>query len=198
MRLKKPTAEQLAAIDMSLAHANLNKAGGRTLEFLGQRPGVEPYRLLAYASEQAGQGIVGEVGTLDGCGAVSLANNPNVLVRTYDISPHFRIPKSWPRNVHFMPVSQNVYPGILDADIIYYDAAHEGPDERAFLDFLIAEGWSGTVLWDDIHLSQAMKEFWLDIEQEKEDWTDIGHWSGTGVVYLQKLESNAYEGDILL
>ena len=52
------------------------------------------------------------------------------------------------------------------------------------LDFLIDNNWHGKLLLDDINLNQEMKNFWNGISHEKYDLTDIGHWSGTGLVIL--------------
>ena len=81
-----------------------------------------------------------------------------------------------------------------------YDAAHEGEDERQFLKDLLERKWKGVVFWDDIHLNKEMVEFWghcqilsgsenvqalLGAEVECQDWSDLGHATGTGVMFLK-------------
>ena len=76
------------------------------------------------------------------------------------------------------------HPG--DAGMDFY-AIHDvtflaGKQERVFVDNLMSVGYKGTVLFDDIHLNEGMKQFWSSVTQEKHDYTSYGHWSGTGVV----------------
>jgi hypothetical protein len=42
--------------------------------------------------------------------------------------------------------------------------------------------FKGRLFLDDIHLNPAMKCFWNSISETKADITDIGHWSGSGLV----------------
>ena len=56
--------------------------------------------------------------------------------------------------------------------------------EKEFTDALISKNFSGIVIYDDIFLNMEMIKFWKSIPFEKENWTDIGHWSGTGVVFF--------------
>jgi hypothetical protein len=65
------------------------------------------------------------------------------------------------------------------------DTKHDGVFEQEFFDFLVKENYNGIVLFDDIHLNSQMKNFWSNIELEKYDITNIGHWSGTGVVVFK-------------
>ena len=38
---------------------------------------------------------------------------------------------------------------------------------------------------DDIVLFPELAKLWSEIPERKEDWTDIGHHSGTGIVYFE-------------
>jgi hypothetical protein len=38
---------------------------------------------------------------------------------------------------------------------------------------------------DDIHLNEAMINYWNSFTEEKYDLTNIGHWSGTGMVIFE-------------
>jgi hypothetical protein len=45
-------------------------------------------------------------------------------------------------------------------------------------------GYKGYLLLDDIFLNKEMVEFWNLIELDKQDLTNLGHVTGTGVVYF--------------
>lgn len=189
--IQKPTPLELDAINMRPIQAKCNPRSGRNIEFIGAPAGLEHYRLLAWLGYQLepGSSIV-EIGTLDGCGSLSLAHNADISVTTWDIEPHWHRPLAWPENITANIVAdqkdwkhlEKNYPGVLDADLIFYDAAHEGKQEREFISFLEAKKWKGFLVLDDIHLNPEMDHFWFEIKQPKENWTDVGHWSGTGIV----------------
>ena len=65
-----------------------------------------------------------------------------------------------------------------------YDTNHDGVHEKLFYEWLIRINYSGIILFDDIHLNREMKYFWESIKHKKEDITHIGHFSGTGVVWM--------------
>jgi hypothetical protein len=50
---------------------------------------------------------------------------------------------------------------------------------------LISINYKGYLLLDDIHLNFEMERFWGSITKEKYDITNIGHITGTGVVYFK-------------
>jgi hypothetical protein len=50
---------------------------------------------------------------------------------------------------------------------------------------LVSIGYTGYLLLDDIHLNFEMERFWGSITKEKYDITNIGHLTGTGVVYFK-------------
>jgi hypothetical protein len=43
----------------------------------------------------------------------------------------------------------------------------------------------GTLILDDIYLNDDMVNFWNQINDDKIDATNIGHSTGTGVVFLK-------------
>ncbi len=59
---------------------------------------------------------------------------------------------------------------------------HDGIQERDFFKFFEEIGYEGIVVLDDIYVNKEMNDFWNNIKQPKLDLTDIGHWSGTGIV----------------
>ena len=68
---------------------------------------------------------------------------------------------------------------------IFLDVDHDGLYEDKFYSFLNSIEWKGILVLDDIHLNEPMKNFWNGISQEKYDLTQIGHWSGTGLVVFR-------------
>jgi hypothetical protein len=62
------------------------------------------------------------------------------------------------------------------------DTYHDGKFEHEFYTFLKANRYKGLLFLDDIHLNEPMKAFWEHIEEPKEDVTDLGYWSGSGLV----------------
>ena len=161
----------------------------RSLEFFNSDAGIEHYSLLAWFSHQYPKGsLLIEVGTLDGCGMLALSHNQDNRVISWDVHRYGDI-CNLPPNTEARLVTENymdtVMPTVMQAPFIFYDAKHEGKEEREFLDELVKRNWHGIVMWDDIHLNKPMKQFWNSITQEKEDWTDIGHFCGTGIVHLK-------------
>ena len=60
---------------------------------------------------------------------------------------------------------------------------HDGKFENAFYQ-LIRHDYKGILIVDDIHYNAEMERFWSKITEHKEDITEIGHYSGTGIVYF--------------
>ncbi|MHA1694355.1 MAG: O-methyltransferase [Candidatus Helarchaeota archaeon] len=73
------------------------------------------------------------------------------------------------------------------ADFIFLDAAKDGKMEYKFLENLEKTGYKPNLilLLDDIRLWN-MLAFWRKIKYPKLDLTSFGHWSGTGLIQLQK------------
>lgn len=184
--LNKPTTEVLNSIDISNLEQFL--APQRVNEGFFSRPaGVEHYRLLAWLSEQFQDTTITEIGTLDGMGLTALCHNPSNKVVSWDIKDC-----TWKGTVPPNGERKIVYDGYIDevmkSPVIFYDGAHEGKDEREFLFEIIKRNWKGVIFWDDIHLNKEMEEFWqncINAGYELEDWTDIGHACGTGVIYFK-------------
>lgn len=179
--IKKPTAAELDAIDLSPEFERAPNNWDKHF-FLGV-PGREHYKLLAWIGQQLEGSFMCEIGTLWGGGTLAMALNRGNHIYTIDITPHTC--SDLPENVTRI-IAGKYYPWHLIAGctVIFYDAAHEGKEEQEFLDALIAMDWHGMLIYDDIHLNPAMQKFWKSIKLEKQDWTDIGHFCGTGVLFL--------------
>ena len=62
---------------------------------------------------------------------------------------------------------------------------HDGIYEQEVLNQLREIKWKGIVLMDDIVLFDELSKLWEEIPEKKEDWTDIGHHSGTGIIWFK-------------
>jgi predicted O-methyltransferase YrrM len=177
--------EELAALDMSYA---------KDLAFKGQEnfdaePGKEAYRLYAYLSKTFNYKTILDVGTRFGNSALSLSKNGRNKVVSYNITEEgaSQISK---KNITWKIMDfrnddtiewEKVSLILLDVD------PHDGKKEREMLDFLAEKNWSGIILLDDIHLNGQMKDFWNKLpEEKKQDVTEFGHASGTGILEFNK------------
>jgi hypothetical protein len=55
---------------------------------------------------------------------------------------------------------------------------------KEFIDYLTKNNYNGIVIFDDIRTNTELAKIWNSITQEKIDITDIGHGSGTGIVFF--------------
>lgn len=157
-------------------------------KYFDEPAGKEHYRLLeSFVANKTG--VVVDVGTLYGSSALALSINKDVIVWTYDITDHI------PQHAKIRDVSnimfklQNGIEAVKDfvdhTDLVVLDIdPHDGVQEKEFFDELVKHKYKGVVVCDDIHLNDAMETWWDAVTQKKEDVTDKGHWSGTGIVYF--------------
>lgn len=141
------------------------------------------YKLLSYLTMQYNNILMLDVGTRQGHSALSLAQNPNNKIITYDIDNHWE-DHGYP-NIEFklLDINKETAENLLKADIIFLDIdPHEGQQETVFYDTLCRINYKGIVICDDIHLTNGMDNFWNRITTEKYDLTEFGHWSGTGLI----------------
>lgn len=140
--------------------------------------GYAYYRLLNYMCN--GKKLVYDIGTYKGSSAIAMSSAKKVI--SYDIE-NLRALKKKPKNVTFKIGDCMQDKNILKADIIYLDTYHDGVYELSFLEFL-RTGFKGVLIMDDIRLNREMLRLWHNIKEPKEDVTEIGHGSGTGIVYF--------------
>jgi tRNA G37 N-methylase Trm5 len=146
----------------------------------------EHYRLLTYISYLYDNELIIDAGTCQGHSCFALSQNKNNLVYTYDIDP---------KDITYITENyKNVTKKILDinletdeilesAKIILLDIdPHNGTMEKIFYDKLLSTKFNGFLICDDINLNGGMINFWNSIDKEKYDISEIGHWSGTGIV----------------
>lgn len=145
----------------------------------------EHYRLLVYISYLYENEQLLDVGTAQGHSCLSLSQNKNNKIITYDIEPKTHVDFINYHNIEIKTLDINKE----DADIINsskfisFDIdPHDGEQELNFYKKLIDINYKGIIICDDINLNDGMKNFWNKIYHEKYDITEIGHWSGTGLV----------------
>jgi len=145
----------------------------------------EHYRLLTYISKSTENIIIIDAGTSHGHSCLALAQNPRNKVITYDIKN-----KNFPffneyKNIKFKQLDINKERSdiIKSAKVILLDIdPHDGVQEKLFTDYLKQMDYKGYVFCDDIHLNHNMENWWQSVKIEKYDITDIGHFSGTGLI----------------
>lgn len=177
--------EDLASLDMSYA----SKLAFKGKENFSKEPGVEAYRLYAYLGKQFNNKIILDIGTRFGNSALALSKNGRNKVISYNIVEEGAsdIEK---KNITW------VLKDFRNDDTINWDKValilldvdpHDGSKEREMLDHLSEIGWSGKIVFDDINLNGGMKSFWKSLpEEKKQDLTEVGHVSGTGIMEFNK------------
>lgn len=149
--------------------------------------GNEHYRLLNYLCD--GKQSVLDVGTYRGVSAIAMSSAKQVV--SWDVENLLKC--NLPENVtnKVGDILSN-YQDISDwkFEIILLDTYHTGEFESEFYQRLIDIGYKGLLILDDIHLNSQMENFWESIYHKKEDWTHVGHYSGTGLVWFENEKSS--------
>jgi predicted O-methyltransferase YrrM len=145
----------------------------------------EHYRLLNYITNLYEDILILDIGTAMGHSCLSLAQNKKNKIITYDILERNHSFFNFYNNVIFkkMDANEETSENIKLAKIIFLDVdPHDGIQEKKFTDMLENIDFKGYLICDDINLNSGMKYWWDSIEYEKYDLTEIGHWSGTGLI----------------
>lgn len=174
-----PTLDDLNKIDLNYISRN-SFAEQKWIDFVHE-PAPNYYKLLAWFSKQYHDKTLLEIGTYQGLSAAALAYNNLNKVISFDVENTNTI--IWWPNLKFVIGDIFKYPNyIIQSSFIFFDTNHDGIMEDKFHHWLIKLRYEGVVMYDDIYLNDEMKKFWSNIKLEKHDLTDIGHWSGTGLV----------------
>jgi hypothetical protein len=113
-----------------------------------------------------------------------MASNPSNRVISYDIADFLEC--TTPANVEFKIGDCYLDADMLKSPLISLDVdPHDGQFEKQFIAFLIANNYQGIVICDDIHLSPQMQDFWDSVTVKKYDVTEVGHYSGTGMIIFE-------------
>jgi len=142
--------------------------------------GVEHYRLLSYISRQVNDGVILDVGTYRGYSAIALSNNLNNKVISYDIEKHHLQENT--RNTEYRIGEAIKFEDFNNTPIILLDTFHDGVYEEEFINHLRSIKWTGLLIMDDIKEFPELKILFDKLPEEKYDISNIGHWSGTGLV----------------
>jgi len=166
-------------------------------EFYGA-PGREHYRLLAHLSTLFDNVDIIDISTHMGSSSLALSYNKLNTVYTFDIDNRISDENKliFPGNIKFNYL--NLFdPGtqlewsdkILSSPLIFLDIdPHDGELEYDFYLFLKENNYQGLLILDNIWYFKKMRDnFWYKIPTEdKLDITNMGHWSGTGLVQFNK------------
>ena len=146
--------------------------------------GKEHYRLLMYISTLYNNEIIFDIGTNKCMSALALSYNKSNKIKTFDV---VRILPENPLvdNIEYIIGDSTKDIDLIKCPIIFLDVDHDGLYENIFYEHLKHINWRGILILDDIHLNDPMKSFWNKIEEKKYDITNIGHWSGTGMVIFE-------------
>lgn len=145
--------------------------------------GKEHYRLLHHLCK--GKKLVFDVGTYKGVSSIAMSTANKVI--SYDVEVLKKVKKL--KNITYKIGDAMEDELILKADLILLDTYHDGVYEQQFYKFLKANNYKGILVIDDIHYNREMLRFWSSIADTKEDLTEIGHYTGTGIVYFGKSPS---------
>jgi hypothetical protein len=164
-------------------------------EFMGEA-GKEHYKLLAYLAEQVQGRDIFDIGTHRGASALALSSNPANHIYSFDIQHLYPLPKAsnvtW--SLDNLMTAEGRAPWeekLLGSAFIFLDIdPHDGVLEYEFYTWLKEKDYKGFVICDDIWYFKGMRDaFWYRIPAaEKVDVTDLGHWSGTGIVRFHASE----------
>ena len=157
----------------------------------------EHYRLLAGLAEVLQAAEVVEIGTYKGAAAAVLSERCE-KVTTFDIVPVEEIDNSIrDLTVRFPNVEQIVgdlavpdvwkqLSGLIGAaDLVFVDGPKDGVFEPNVVPRIVSVMKPGSVLvLDDIRFA-GMRELWIHgIDRSRIDFGSLGHWSGTGIVFI--------------
>lgn len=179
--MKKPTKKILNSIDMSKILEFIPKED-TNLQYIDMEAGKEHYRLLTWISGQV-KGKIMELGTFRGHSAVCLANQGRHVL-SFDVE-QCRSLNFHPQGVDFYIDSHGFERITDDFELLFIDTMHDGYYERLVLDHLRLIKWKGIVIMDDIVIFPELAKLWDEIPERRADWTDIGHYSGTGIIWFE-------------
>lgn len=169
-------------------------------KYFDEEPGNEHYKLIAHLSDQCPDGVnVVDVGTYMGFSATALAHNSKVNVVTYDLVDHLStVVAAGKKTCTTLPNVISKFKNILThegelkhivdtAPLVVLDVdPHDGVQEVDIIRALIEHDYKGIVVCDDIHLNEPMENFWRWVPLKKIDVTQLGHWSGTGIIVFDE------------
>lgn len=170
--------------NIEVEELSLNIPDHNYRNFFTDKAGREHYRLLVNIASLVSNEIIIDLGTHIGCSCLALASNKTNTVHSFDLVDR-RMVNQPTDNCYFyvenILETENIQL-FEKSSIIMLDTAHDGPFENAVYEYLKKINWKGILLLDDIYLNNAMISYWNEITHEKKEITNLGHFSGTGIV----------------
>jgi hypothetical protein len=157
-------------------------------------PGKQHYRLLSYFTTTINNSIIIDIGTHRGSSALALSYNPTNTIYSFDIVNNVVNTQIQNRsNISFSydnlfdeNIAKKYTDLILESAFIFLDVdPHNGEMEWGFYNYLKSIGYNKFVICDDIYYFKEMRnEFWYKVLPLSPcyDYTEVGHWSGTGII----------------
>ena len=143
----------------------------------------EHYRLIAYLGTLFNDTVIFDIGTNKGCSSLALSYNNTNRIISYDVVSCTELMYADElTKIEYLIGDARKDARLLNASLIMLDTFHDGVFEKALYGYLKKNNYKGLLFLDDIRLNQPMEAFWHSITEPKEDLTDLGHWSGSGIV----------------
>ena len=163
-------ADAVASVD--IGGVEVCARGDEFHQYFVRPPGKEHFKLLACLSAQLPAGTTVAASGSRGMNALALSVNPAVRVLTKDGEPTFGRP--------------NITNGGLDKGLAVVLLS---TNSRQEVEGLLASGFEGLILVDNIHLDADNREFWTWARTTAGtaavlDLTDVGHTVGTGALVV--------------
>jgi hypothetical protein len=175
--------DAVLAVDLSDISTKINNISYRN--YFNEKAGREHYQLISWVASQFPGQTVMDIGTHYGNSSLAMANDKTAKVVSYDIIEMKQL-LNLPENVEYKIGDFREDPLTMTSPFIFIDVdPHDGIQERDFHEWFIKSGYKGITLWDDIHCNPEMNIWWSNVSGDgvkKYDFTEIGHWSGTGVI----------------
>jgi hypothetical protein len=198
--LKYPFEEQLDLEKINDIDISILPYNGFDASEHPSYPGKEHYKLLAFLSNQINSRDILDIGTHRGFSAIALSHNFTNTVHSFDIVENIDQRMKMIPNINFYiedlwnpETREKRKEMILNSGMIFLDIdPHDGIREYEFYCFLRDNNYSGVLIVDDIWYFKGMRDnFWYLIPSEnKLDITKYGHWSGSGLIKFNNINSN--------
>lgn len=165
-------------------------------EYYDLKSGSQEYRLYSYLTTFFDNITILDIGTFNGRSAVSWSHNENNKVISYDICNHINDDKQLIYTKQNIEIKvKNVFEDlneelIRNVKIVMIDIDHYETIERQIINRLKELNFNGLIVLDDItkhpdpYTNECMKRLWNSISDEKYDFTNYGHASGTGIIII--------------
>ena len=149
--------------------------------------GQTEYKLYSYLANKVNGIYILDIGTLFGGSALALSTSAQTVF-SYDLmSIETHQPGALEKDNIVLRVA-NFMDDIWDykqIQLIVIDVdPHDGLQEPPMVEYIVNQGFQGLIVLDDIHLNPEMEQMWNNFEYEKHDATEIGHFSGTGILNI--------------